>query len=208
MIFSMNIFSLCPEASSRVDILRLLSLFLHHSCYCDIPENIFRPEDTPHFTIPLEWLVRNFPKLSLIRSLMSWMRLTIRFARIKVNSVQSVNTLGFRLYSLNYTYLSFAFPFHTVLIITMQIPSVLCFASRLNYLIISEAFLWIEHTLDFLLSESIESRCESRTLSSFGRFFKCRSGERDDFLSVIFRLASFYKIIIKNLEHGSSVNKI
>jgi len=64
-IFSMNIFSLCPEASSRVDILRLLSLFLHHSCYCDIP---------------LEWLVRNFPKLNLIRSLMSWMRLTIRFA--------------------------------------------------------------------------------------------------------------------------------
>ena len=37
-IFSMNIFLLYPEASSRVDILRLLSLFLHHSCYCDIPE--------------------------------------------------------------------------------------------------------------------------------------------------------------------------
>ena len=97
-IFSMSIFSLCPEASSRVDILRLLSLFLHHSCYCDIPENIVRPEDASHFILPLEWLFRNFPKLSLIRSLMSWMRLTIRFSRIKVNSVQSVNTLGLCLY--------------------------------------------------------------------------------------------------------------
>lgn len=47
-IFSMNIFSLCPEASSRVDILRLLSLFLHHSCYCDIPKNDFR-EFRNHF---------------------------------------------------------------------------------------------------------------------------------------------------------------
>jgi len=97
-IFSMNIFSLCPEASSRVDILRLLSLFLHHSCYCDIPKNIVRPEDAPHFEVPLEWLVRNFPKLSLIRSLMSWMRLTIRFARINVNSVHSMNTLSLRFY--------------------------------------------------------------------------------------------------------------
>ena len=181
-----------------------LIFFVFWACFCTIPVTaislkIFLDRDTPHFTIPLEWLVRNFPKLSLIRSLMSWMRLTIRFARIKVNSVQSVNTLGLCLYSINYTYLSFAFPFHTVLIITMQIPSVLCFTSRLNYLIISEAFSWIEHTLDFLLSESIESRCESRTLSSFGRFFKCRSGERDDFLSVIFRLASFYEIIIKKL---------
>ena len=42
-IFSMNIFLLYPEASSRVDILRLLSLFLHHSCYCDIPEKSVTP---------------------------------------------------------------------------------------------------------------------------------------------------------------------
>ena len=41
-IFSMNIFSLCPEASFRVDILHLLSLFLHHSCYCDNPKNVVR----------------------------------------------------------------------------------------------------------------------------------------------------------------------
>ena len=60
-------------------------------------------------------------------------------------------------------------------------------------------------TLDFLLSESIESRCESRTRSNFGRFFKFRSGERDDFLSDIFRLASFYKMSLVYLPHWSTI---
>ena len=41
-IFSTNIFSLYPEVSSLVYILHLLSLFWHHSDYCDIPGNIFK----------------------------------------------------------------------------------------------------------------------------------------------------------------------
>ena len=56
MTFSMNIFSLYPEVSFHVYILHLLSLFLHHSCYCDIPKNAFR-EKTPRKNpekIPLE----------------------------------------------------------------------------------------------------------------------------------------------------------
>ena len=92
-IFSMNIFLLYPEASSRVDILRLLSLFLHHSCYCDIPEKKCYANSNFFLTIPLEWLVQNFPKLSLILNLMNWMRSTIHFARINVNFVHFIRPI-------------------------------------------------------------------------------------------------------------------